>query len=349
MVRWDSPEEIMRDRDAFVKLIHVLAGIYFWEFAVSLDFDWSFIHGRKKFSWPMIPYFLTRYIGLGAMIGILLSVNITAQMDCQSLYMFISVATALSGGFASVNFAIRTLGNDLDLRHTRQSAHHWPLGSPALRFGVFPFNISISNIDSFGHTAIVKTDAFWQPGSGCISHSAANGVVATFISTLIFDFIVLSLCAYKLMEGNHKKSRLVNLLFKDGLIYFAVVFVASIPAAVIAFLNLNPVMDVIPAFPALFVHVIGSCRAVRRLSNFSSETASVYMTPTAPDPSTIAFRPHPTLLSTIRSPTLLSTNQSDGVQIQVDTFTTTSESEREDVGDKAYSRTYPGYPPLAEP
>lgn len=29
-------------------------------------------------------------------------------MDCQSLYMFISVATALSGGFASVNFAIRT-------------------------------------------------------------------------------------------------------------------------------------------------------------------------------------------------------------------------------------------------
>jgi hypothetical protein len=58
-----------------------------WEWFLSLDFDWEFISGKKKFRWPMvfpfpilfptathpltyqIFYFANRYLLLFAMIG----------------------------------------------------------------------------------------------------------------------------------------------------------------------------------------------------------------------------------------------------------------------------------------
>lgn len=48
-------------------------------------------------------------------------------------------------------------------------------------------------------------------------------LAATFIYSMVFDFIVMSLTAIKLVEpGSGSRSRLVALIFKDGLIYFIV-------------------------------------------------------------------------------------------------------------------------------
>jgi hypothetical protein len=67
----------------------------------------------------------------------------------------------------------------------------------------------------------------WVPGKGCIT-TYANGPVlmATYIYTMCFDFIILSLMTIKLYKpsstvGGH--SRLRNLIFRDGLIYFIIV------------------------------------------------------------------------------------------------------------------------------
>lgn len=31
-----------------------------WEFVLSLDFDWQFISGKKKFRWPLVRFVGTR-------------------------------------------------------------------------------------------------------------------------------------------------------------------------------------------------------------------------------------------------------------------------------------------------
>lgn len=31
-----------------------MLSFYSWEFALSLDFDWDFISGKKKFRWPLV-------------------------------------------------------------------------------------------------------------------------------------------------------------------------------------------------------------------------------------------------------------------------------------------------------
>jgi hypothetical protein len=65
--------------------------------------------------------------------------------------------------------------------------------------------------------------AEWQPELGCVITSTNNHLLAiTFIYTMAFDFTVLSLTAYKLYFGSSTRSRLVSLIFNDGLIYFAI-------------------------------------------------------------------------------------------------------------------------------
>ena len=60
---------------------------------------------------------------------------------------------------------------------------------------------------------------------GCvITNTDTNVLVATWIYTISFDFIVLALTAAKLVQQDSVfRSRLLGLIFKDGLIYFIVV------------------------------------------------------------------------------------------------------------------------------
>lgn len=69
--------------------------------------------------------------------------------------------------------------------------------------------------------------ATWIPGEGCaIIHTDNTVLAATFIYSMCFDALVMSLSAVKLYKRT-KGSQLVSMLFKDGLIYFLVAWVSS--------------------------------------------------------------------------------------------------------------------------
>ncbi len=55
---------------------------------------------------------------------------------------------------------------------------------------------------------------------------APHAVTTVFIYTICVDFITMVLSAYKLLSLDHSRSKLMNLLFKDGLIYFLIVLVS---------------------------------------------------------------------------------------------------------------------------
>ena len=77
MPDWRLPGEIQRDGAAFTKLMHALFGLYAYEpithvpfpwlvgahifvryeWFLSLDFDWDFLTGAKRFRWPMVSGF----------------------------------------------------------------------------------------------------------------------------------------------------------------------------------------------------------------------------------------------------------------------------------------------------
>ncbi|KAJ7634579.1 hypothetical protein FB45DRAFT_1025512 [Roridomyces roridus] len=252
MTDWHSQDEVNKDGAAFNRLIHVLLGLYLWEWCTSLEFDWDFVSGKRVFRWPMIFYFLNRYCLLFALVGITIALNVTSQIDCQSLYAFNQTFGNASIGLASINLALRTIA----VWNRRRSI--WlPLLAMIL-----------------GHWALllrgIKLKAEWDPLQGCIITSTnSRFLAAIFIYSMILDLTVLCLMAYKLNSfPTGGESKLVSLIFKDGLVYFVIAFLSNLLATIFMLLALNPVMSIIADVPAAISSTIVACRVVRRLSNY---------------------------------------------------------------------------------
>ena len=65
--------------------------------------------------------------------------------------------------------------------------------------------------------------AAWVPGQGCVITETNNKLLAvTFIYSMAFDFVVLLLTGYKLFHRAPGHSRLLVLIFNDGLAYFVI-------------------------------------------------------------------------------------------------------------------------------
>ncbi|KAH9833300.1 uncharacterized protein C8Q71DRAFT_713003 [Rhodofomes roseus] len=305
--KWSTPEELAVDEAAFIKLMHCLAGVYFWEFLISLDFDWELITGKKKFQWPLIFYLLGRYCLFFALIGILIALDATTELNCQALYTFDQLAGDAAVGLASINLSIRTMAV--------WSQNRWI---------VIPLVLVI-----LGHWSLilqgVLLTAEWIPGQGCAITKANNTTLAaTFIYSMCFDALVMVLSVVKLW-GRSQRSQLVSILFKDGLIYFLVALLANSIATAFMVLNLNAIMAIIFNVPAAIASTIVACRAVRRLSNFANNGPEIYTT-SASHSGGVGFRSAAAQMTsnhgvTSRPAPRHTKDLSSGVHVQMQTFT----------------------------
>ena len=83
---------------------------------------------------------------------------------------------------------------------------------------------------SLGHMSLllhgILVVSKWIPGEGCVITSTNSKMLAaSFIYGMTFDLIVLLLTAAKLGRPSMPKSRLVNMMFADGLYYFFIAYV----------------------------------------------------------------------------------------------------------------------------
>ncbi|OSC97780.1 hypothetical protein PYCCODRAFT_1471562 [Trametes coccinea BRFM310] len=301
MVDWKSPQEIANDGAAFGKFMHVLLGLYIWEFVTSFPFDWQFISGKKRFKWPLIFYFAGRYFLLFALVGIAIALNVTKPVNCQALYTYNQVFGNASIGLASINLSLRTMA---------VWSQSWRVVVPLVLLILGQWAMLLQGI---------LLNAEWIPGEGCAITKTKNKMLAaTFIYTMCFDFFVLVMAGYKLgitSVQTKNRSRIVRLIFHDGLIYFIVAFVSNAIATSFMMANLNPVMSIIANVPAAIASTIVACRAVRRLTNYTSDGAQVFGTTQA---STLAFNKSGRfsrggMLS-------MSERKPEGVHVQMETF-----------------------------
>lgn len=253
MVDWNSPTELAKDALVFDKFMHVLVGLYLWEWFTSLNFDWEFISGTKPFRWPMIFYFGGRYALVCALIAILIALDNTEPINCQALYIFAQLAGNMSIGLASINLSIRVMAI--------YSMNKYVVGPLVLLI--------------LGHWSLllqgVNVKAAFIPGSGCaITESNTTILSAIFIYTMCFDAVVTALTVYRLVFNARSQSSIVKRIWRDGVFYFIVALLCNILATVLILLQLNAVMSVIMDVPSAVASTIVACRAVRRLINFTS-------------------------------------------------------------------------------
>ncbi|EJD54335.1 hypothetical protein AURDEDRAFT_51258 [Auricularia subglabra TFB-10046 SS5] len=222
MVNWSDPAEIARDADAFNKMIFALFGLYFWEICTTFLFDWNIILGRRPFKWPLIFYFLTRYSLFWALLGLCVRRRCThiTRSSCRCLGQ-LSGNTAIAG--ASTCLMIRTIA----------------IWERKLLVTIPLVALSLGQWGLLYH-GIVTVRASWLPEVGaCV----VTGTKPLFLNLLYFytmslDLIVLILTVLGLMIVNARSS-IGALLFRDGIVYFAVAFSANMVPAVLNVLNLN--------------------------------------------------------------------------------------------------------------
>jgi len=88
---------------------------------------------------------------------------------------------------------------------------------------------SLKNVHYVDSGVLLK--AIWVPGQGCVIIETDSKILAaTFIYSMVFDFIVLFLTAFKLLYPPNGRSKLVELIFNDGLIYFVIALVIGVPS-----------------------------------------------------------------------------------------------------------------------
>ncbi|KAF8843882.1 hypothetical protein BDN67DRAFT_1008582 [Paxillus ammoniavirescens] len=297
MPDWQSSSELARDSSIFIKLMHALMGLYAWEFIVSLDFDWAILAGKKKFRWPMIFYFAGRYLLLFAIIGALVGLDTPVEVNCKALYAFSQFAGDAAVGLACINLSLRTIAI--------WSQNKWIIGI-------------LTNKRFLTSLIGVPVSAAWVPGVGCVLVGGSTTIaVAIFIYSMCFDFIVLCLTAYKLAWDPRRTgssalhTKLVRMIFSDGLVYFIVALLANLTATVFMMLDLNAVMNVLFNAPAAIASTIMASWAVRRLYNFRFGAPEASH---SNQQSSIRFRsPHPPQVSRhSREPT--------AIHVEVDTF-----------------------------
>ncbi|THH19289.1 hypothetical protein EW146_g1859 [Bondarzewia mesenterica] len=298
MVDWNSSAEIAHDGDAFGKFMHCLLGLYIWEFCTSLDFDFMFITGKRKFRWPLIFYFAGRYFLLTALVGIAVALNITSPVNCQALYTVNQCFGNMAIGLASINLSLRTMA---------VWQQRWYIVAPLVL-------IIMGHWTLLMHGILLK--AAWLDGQGCVITSTNSKLLeASFIYGMILDFIVMMLTAWKLAFPKGGKSKLVQMIFGDGLVYFFIAVLANMTAVIFMALDLNPVMSIIANVPAAVASTIVACRVVRRLTNFTSKGPELFSSSSV-QASTLGFR------SARSGPPnfSLAKQQKEGVHVQMDTF-----------------------------
>jgi hypothetical protein len=253
---WNSPAVLEQDGLIFLKFMHVVMGLYIWEWAISLDFDWLYVSGQRRLTLTLIPYFLNRYFFLFFFIGLAISLNATSEINCQALYTFLQIMGVMCLGLATMNLSIRCI---TIWGQNRKVAGG--LGVLIITHWVVLMNA-------------IKIVAVWVPGSGCvIIKTPTTMYTAGYVFAMSIDFIVLVLTLYRLgfNSGNGPQSRLANRLVHDGVVYFVIAFVANVAATVMMVLDLNPILAVITAVPASMTASIAATRAIRRLVNFSHQ------------------------------------------------------------------------------
>ncbi|KAK0242531.1 hypothetical protein EDD85DRAFT_293393 [Armillaria nabsnona] len=262
MVNWSDPAEVAKDYLVFQRLIFAIFGVCLWELFTTCGFEWSLITRRRQFRWPLVIFFfLSRYCILLAFIGLIISLSVTTQINCNALYTFNGWAGNMTILCASTSLMLRTMA----LWERRKSV-------------VIPLSLLCAAHWGLLYRTMFIVHAAWEETAGaCVVVQTSPGILnVTFFFTMGFDFVILCFTAVALISKHTARTDLWKLLFNDGLVYFVVTFSCNCIPAVLNILNLNTPMNVIATVPAALVSSIASGRAVMRLLDFHSHDVYVH-------------------------------------------------------------------------
>ncbi|KAN0107326.1 hypothetical protein V8E52_010262 [Russula decolorans] len=234
----------------------IIAGIYIWEFVTGLHYEWDVIRGRQAYRWTIWIYLITRWSTIMVVILILISFNVTSQMNCQA-WAWASWGFAFLGqGPGSLLLVLRIFA--IWNRHK---------GIAATVATIWVTNASLLLL------GVVRIRSVWDPVvKSCIVTNVEIcklSIVSFFVAdTILLLFMLTGLL--RLRRFGRGSYELWHFLWKQGVIWFVVAAVAELPPALFMILNVNDVLNRMFLFPSLVMTVIAATRMYRSLQYFAT-------------------------------------------------------------------------------
>jgi hypothetical protein len=205
MVDWHDPAVVAADNLAFIKFVHVMGGVYIWEFFVYLGFEYSVITRKRKFTWSFLLYLGCRWCALLAITLQIIGLDVSHKIDCQAwvLSAFVRYRVPSECHFLDQLVTLQVFGN-LSLTFSSaliilRVAAIWDRSKFIITIACAVF---LGNIASLAYS-ISPLRSDWT-GSCTISHT--NNSRINVLSAFITDIILLVLMLVGLMRWKNASS-----------------------------------------------------------------------------------------------------------------------------------------------
>ncbi|KAH9037752.1 hypothetical protein EDB84DRAFT_1437340 [Lactarius hengduanensis] len=190
---------------ALVKLVHVLGGVYIWEIVSCLDFEYSFISKKRKFTWSFLLYLGCRWFPLFAIALQFLGFDVPHKINCQN------ALSAVLWNHSKIIIA-------------------------------FICAVWIGNTAIYVYSLITLRST-WIGTLCAILHTHHSRI--SVLSTLTTDIVllVLMLAGLKRWKNAPKSGGVWRLLRTQGLTWVLIVTLVEVPPAVFISLDLNVIIS----------------------------------------------------------------------------------------------------------
>ncbi|VDB87264.1 unnamed protein product [Peniophora sp. CBMAI 1063] len=249
------------------KLVHVLAGIYLWEWFTTLPYEWEVMTGRRRSVGMVsfIVYMLIRTLTLVFLITILVTWNLSTPLGtaaCKFVYHWVSIVAALTLLCCALLIAFRAVA----LWRKNWVAIGWIATLWSLDAGTAMWEQTMGTprwSDELQRCQILNTSAFRVP--------------------LLIDVMANMLLLVTMLLGlwrQRNDTSLWKLLNIQGWSWLVVALLCEVPSVVLNWLNISEAWNILFQTPHLVALVIVCTRIHRGLvvymTDFDKGSDSVY-------------------------------------------------------------------------
>ncbi|KAI0315768.1 hypothetical protein OF83DRAFT_1173509 [Amylostereum chailletii] len=243
---WSDPTVIASQLNAFVLMVHTLGGVWFWEIAVNLPYDFKLIKNRKL-GWASMTYLSCRLFGTIAFVALIAGFDIKTEFNCHAW-----LATTYTFAYASVLSASSLIGIRVVAIWNRSI-----------------YSIVLVVAALLALAGIVTARAVWVPvANGCMPLDTEKNLPNT-AGGLAVDVVLLTFMLAGLLRRRQARAfGLWRTLWKQGLIWILLATIAEVPGLIFVALNLNLPMNLMLLIPEVLILLTGATRMYRGLTNF---------------------------------------------------------------------------------
>ncbi|OBZ67840.1 hypothetical protein A0H81_12324 [Grifola frondosa] len=268
MVNWIILEQ---EYASLAIVSEVAGGIYLWEWAITVYFDWRMFSsfGKGEWRWTTILYLISRYTTLDAIICIFVFLNLKNEFNCEALIRICAAFGTFALFSSYVLNSIRMYVDEIKFYNiSSERSSSIAIWKRKLLIVVLVSLTILANAGILIWVTIDHMGAVWSPllGGCLITKTSTDKVQINFAFACEFLLAVLMLIDIWLQKGS---GRLWQLIYHQGLTWLLIALTFYVPVVVLTWLNLSDAMNMMLQVPLCIAMSICATRMHRGLYEYA--------------------------------------------------------------------------------